>query len=356
MNCGESRNTEISYFNEICYRVADYKLNYRACIPLYVLLDPTLSANEIRLYGLIEQMETTLKDVYITDRTLAYILGVKFESKMIQKMSRKLKSKSYIKREEKEVYLNKRIQFLKCWSTVKPGNILISESSGELSTEGVPPVPPENKNNTGGVPVVPTPCVPEVHPPRVPEVHTLNTQERNTHEKKKNTHRDNDACVFFDSFWNLYPHHNRASEKTCRSIWVNRQLDSIASTIIEAVQVFLASDRHWLAGYSPSAKTFLREDRWTHEPVLDKKTKEEREAKQQAEQQRIENEKRQAEQAKYSEERYQRQKEEQYKQDAQAFRAITKGVSQGIDPKAKAGLNGLLAALGAKSKYTETIE
>lgn len=171
-------------------------------------------------------------------------------------------------------------------------------------------------------------------------------------EKERNTTtrtRVDGECVPFDSFWNLYPHHFPSSEKTCRSIWVNRKLDSIAPTIIEAVTKFLATDFRWLGNHAPAAKTFLLQDMWTQEPMVDSKAKKEQQAKQQAEQQRIENEKRQAEQAKYSEERYQRQKEEQYKQDAKAYRNV-------LSESAKRNLGDVFSLLGAKSKFTETIE
>ena len=175
-------------------------------------------------------------------------------------------------------------------------------------------------------------------------------------EKERNTttrERVEGECVPFDSFWNLYPHHFPSSEKTCRSIWVNRKLDSIAPTIIEAVTKFLATDFRWIGSHAPAAKTFLLQDMWTLEPMVDSKIKKEQHAKQEAEQQRIANEKRIEEQSKFSEEKYQRQKEEQYKRDAEAFRAISKtAMTKGT----KEGLNGLLAALGAKSKFSESIE
>ena len=71
------------------YNIEDYKLNYRACIPFYILLDRDLSANEIKLYGLIEQLESCTGNVFFNKRTLAHILNVSHESGMIKKMTKK---------------------------------------------------------------------------------------------------------------------------------------------------------------------------------------------------------------------------------------------------------------------------
>ena len=77
------------------YTIEEYKLNYRACIPFYILLDKDLSLNEIRLYGLIEQLESSSKDVFISDRKFAEILGISHESNRVQAMKRKLIKKNY---------------------------------------------------------------------------------------------------------------------------------------------------------------------------------------------------------------------------------------------------------------------
>jgi len=176
-------NTELSYFNDVEYRIAAFKLNYRAMIPFHILLDDSLSANELRLYGIIEQLESSCGDVYITDRTIAYILGVNHEAKLIQRMARNLKLKKYIKREEKEVTIKGRKQWLKCWTTVKAGKIIIEEVNNESkingleenNTRGVPDVPLLYKSESGGVPPVPKGGVRHVHLCKALDISPMNT-------------------------------------------------------------------------------------------------------------------------------------------------------------------------------------
>lgn len=162
----ESKYTDETYFNGIKYFLKDFQLNYRAIIPFYVLFDPDLSSNEIRFYGLIEQMESSLPDVYITDRAIAYILNVSHKSKIVPRMFKKLKQKNYISREEREVKIGKRKYFLLCWNTVK-GGIVLSKAT---TNTGVPEVHHQVENNTPGVPQVPRGVVPQVHRGVVPEV------------------------------------------------------------------------------------------------------------------------------------------------------------------------------------------
>jgi hypothetical protein len=160
----KSKFTDETYFNGIKYYLQDFKLNYRAVIPFYILLDPSLSANELRFYGIIEQMESSLIDVFLTDRAIAYILGINHESKIVQRMFRKLKDKNYLKREEREVTIGKRKSWLKCWNTVKGGIVLNDKNS-------VPDVHHEEDNYTAGVPDVHGGGVPDVHRGGVRQVH-----------------------------------------------------------------------------------------------------------------------------------------------------------------------------------------
>ena len=158
------------------YNIESFKLNYRACIPFYVLLDKRLSGNEKVLYGIIEQMESSMTDVFINDRSLCHILGVSFESRILGKMQKKLKDFGYIKREEREITVNNNTFTASCWNTVKKSMM--------------------DNNISPPVPEVPTPPVPEVPTPPVPEVPTYNTHDLNTQDLKEK--QSADAPVFFE--------------------------------------------------------------------------------------------------------------------------------------------------------------
>jgi len=94
--------------------------NFRACIPFYVLLDKDLSANEIRLYGLIEQMQSSTGIVVYSNRKLSEIIGVSHDSKMIIRMANTLKKKGYIKRTLTKVNIKNEVKELFIWNTCNP--------------------------------------------------------------------------------------------------------------------------------------------------------------------------------------------------------------------------------------------
>lgn len=104
------------------YNIESFKLNYRAFIPFYVLLDPDLSKKELALYGLIEQMESSKGDVFYTNKSLATILAVSVRA--IQQMNEHLQEKNYIKRELRVVIIKKRKTEMHCWSIVRNGLVL----------------------------------------------------------------------------------------------------------------------------------------------------------------------------------------------------------------------------------------
>ena len=135
------------------YNIESFKLNYRACIPLYILLDDRLSKNEIKLYGLIEQMESSMTDVFINDRSLCEILGLSFDSRMLGKIQRRLKEFGYIKREERAVTIKNKTFLASCWNTIK--------QSLTIQTP-VPEIPTLINNESAPVPEIPTPPVPEI--------------------------------------------------------------------------------------------------------------------------------------------------------------------------------------------------
>lgn len=175
------------------------------------------------------------------------------------------------------------------------------------------------------------------------------TKEREKERKTPTRERVEGEFVFFETFWKTYPHHFPASEKFCRSLWSNRKLESIGQEIMDAVERFSETDYRWIGNHAPSARTFLLQDGWKQEPMVDSNLKKKMEEKAKAEQNRIEAEKRQAEQSKFSEEEYQRQKQAQYQQEAKAYRNI-------LSESAKRSLGDVFALLGAKSKFAESIE
>lgn len=135
----------------------------RACINFNILLDFTLTRKEIALYGIIENMESDGKHVFYNNATLAKMLDVGEESKMVSRMCRNLKSKGYITREHKQIPMKRKNETVMvwrwCWNTVKVPVIT------DIDDEDF-----ENDNQGGVLPSHPTGVLP-IHPQGVPPVH-----------------------------------------------------------------------------------------------------------------------------------------------------------------------------------------
>lgn len=65
----------------------------------------------------------------------------------------------------------------------------------------------------------------------------------------------------FNLFWNLYPEERKLSKKMCHQIWVKKNLDAISDIILNKIKL-MKDSTNWVAGYIPSSKKFLEEERW----------------------------------------------------------------------------------------------
>lgn len=134
----------------------------RACIPFHILFDKDLSNNELKIYGLIEHMESNNKPAFFNNRTIAGKLGVSHESRIVGKMLKKLIEKNYITRQEKELTFIKDGKEIKAirsvFNTVKSTVVFTEEDQPPVSE--VPPLT--------GVAEIPPPPVSEVPPYKLP--------------------------------------------------------------------------------------------------------------------------------------------------------------------------------------------
>lgn len=108
-------------------------------------------------------MESDGKHVFYNNATLAKMLDVGEESKMVSRMCRNLKTKGYITREYKQIPMKRKNETVMvwrwCWNTVKVP--VITDIDGEDF---------ENDNKGGVLPSHPTGVLP-IHPEGVPPVH-----------------------------------------------------------------------------------------------------------------------------------------------------------------------------------------
>lgn len=144
------------------------------------------------------------------------------------------------------------------------------------------------------------------------------TQNLSVEPPNKNTHKAVCGFPFFNEFWSLFP--VKKAEKACLAIWKKRGLESIGQQIVDALKNQKENDRQWLAGFNPSAKTYIFEDRWNDEITLSPEAIKSKER----EQQRLEAEQREKEQAAFSEQ--QRQNDLNKQNDAKVFRNIKQAV------------------------------
>lgn len=67
----------------------------------------------------------------------------------------------------------------------------------------------------------------------------------------------------FPEFWNLYP--KKKGRALCEAKWKQKNLDTIASVIIEKLKQQIELDDEWLRGYVPNPSTYISQARWEDE-------------------------------------------------------------------------------------------
>lgn len=130
-------------------------------VPFRIAKDLDLNATQLRIYIFIAGLKFQMEDVYVTNEDFCTQLGIKEESKMLQKYMREMKKKGYLRREKREVERNGKKFKAWCWDIGSP--IILSDKVNQEEVfpentfddnndeRGVPPehvggVPPEHLN------------------------------------------------------------------------------------------------------------------------------------------------------------------------------------------------------------------
>jgi phage replication O-like protein O len=89
-------------------------------------------------------------------------------------------------------------------------------------------------------------------------------------QPQKTTPKDNSkrSPVYFDEFWSAYP--KKTGRKPSLKKWTDRNLDSIATKIIDNVQARVASGEWNNVQYVPNPLTYINQDRWDDEVTMNK--------------------------------------------------------------------------------------
>lgn len=94
-------------------------------VPFRIAKDLDLNATQLRIYIFIAGLKFQMEGVYVTNEDLCTQLGIKEESKMLQKYMREMKKKGYLRREKKGVERNGKKFKAWCWDIGSP--IILSD-------------------------------------------------------------------------------------------------------------------------------------------------------------------------------------------------------------------------------------
>nr|WP_204631601.1 helix-turn-helix domain-containing protein [Dyella mobilis] len=87
------------------------------------------------------------------------------------------------------------------------------------------------------------------------------TTTKSNHQRKR---APNMSGTRFDEFWTAYP--VKTEKRQCAELWLSENLDQYADAILVDISAKRESDKRWLGGYVPNARTYLNQERW-NDPV-----------------------------------------------------------------------------------------
>ncbi len=151
------------------YTIDSYKLNYRACIPFYILLDKDLSKTDLQIYGLVEQMQSMKGTVFYSNNWMASTLGIAVRN--IQLAKKRLKEKGYLVCEFKEIKIRNKKVWRHCWNTAVPE--FITEMNAEPQDLEIDLPPDADDHPPGDI---------DDHPPGDVDDHPCNTSDLRSQE------------------------------------------------------------------------------------------------------------------------------------------------------------------------------
>lgn len=236
---------------------------YRALIPFHILFDKTLTANQLKIYGLIEQMESNPRaKPYFSFKWLAHLLGI--NERNAKRNCQVLVNKNYI--EHVQIKNNRWV-----WRTVKEPIEVEQEPSrsntDQKNAQGV------SREDTPGVSREDTQNTQKYKNPEDNNIYTASddAQKRNEsdyqevyYEKNKTARTPEERVVTqqtFDLFWSLYP--RKKDKKKAFDIWERRELYKDFEMIMRKLSAQIEKDAQYDGGqFTPYPTTYLRNDRW----------------------------------------------------------------------------------------------
>lgn len=232
---------------------------HAALVPFYIAQDLSLNATQLRIYIYIVGLKFRMESVYITNKMLCKQLGIKEESKKLQKFMREMKNKGYLTKEKKVITLPNGVEKeVWCWDIGRPV-IMPIENNDEISTESRSEDKLSTKKDEGGVP--------EGHVGGVPEGH-LNSKNKKEDKliSKDFLTKPQKYTSEFTNFWETT--NKKGSKHHAYKAWRSLKLDKRLDEMKKLWQTYYQNDfierEH---KFRPNISSWLNSHPWENENI-----------------------------------------------------------------------------------------
>lgn len=240
---------------------------HSALVPFYIAQDLSLNATQIRIYIYIVGLKFRLENVYITNKMLCKQLGIKEESKKLQKYMREMKEKGYLSKEKKLITLpdGKQIEAW-CWDVGRPVIMPAAKHTEpdnskeeELSTNEKCEDNLSTESVEGGVL--------NGHEGGVPNGHLNNKNKKEDKKRSKDFSSQNQKySPEFLEFWECT--NKKGSKWNAYKAWRSLKLDKRLDELKELWDIFYKNDfsnrKH---NFRPNISTWLNSHPWDNEKI-----------------------------------------------------------------------------------------
>jgi len=324
---GQNSNTQKEFF---------FDPYHSALVPFYIAQDLSLNATQIRIYIYIVGLKFRLDHVYITNKMLCKQLGIKEESKKLQKYMREMKEKGYLTKEKKLITLpdGKEIEAW-CWDVGRPVIMAVAQQpvsekneEEDLSTDEKPKDDLSTKNGLGGVP--------NGHGGGVPNGHLNNKNKKVDKLRSKDFSSQNQKYSSeFLEFWEST--NKKGSKWNAYKAWRSLKLDVRLDELKELWNIFYKNDfKNRDHNFRPNISTWLNSHPWDNENIPSLPSQQDASKTQNK-----------APRSNYpttaaQEEQYRKEKQLRAQEEAKAFQVISKAATKEQSLEALAGIKSIL--------------
>lgn len=252
--------------NSNTYKEFYFDPYHAALVPFYIAQDLSLNATQLRIYIYIVGLKFRMENVYITNKMLCKQLGIKEESKKLQKYMREMKQKGYLTKEKKLINMpdGKKMEAW-CWDVGRPVIMPIHNTQNSYEENNKPLEESKTEDNLSTE--VKEGGVPEGHGGGVPEGHLNNKNEKEDNLISKDlTNKPHKYTSEFISFWETT--NKKGSKHHAYKAWRSLKLDKRLDEIKKLWEIYYQNDfcnREYV--YRPNISTWLNSHPWENENI-----------------------------------------------------------------------------------------